>query len=75
MKTRSRLPLPRLGHDGLLAAAGAAGYAPACAYESGGEWDAALLERWRNRRKAQGMRLRALPSPVACLLALVLVVL
>ena len=45
MKTRSRLPLPRLGHDGLLAAAGAAGYAPACAYESGGEWDAALLER------------------------------
>ena len=72
MKTRSRFPLPRLGNETLFAAAGAAGFAPACAFETSQEWDAIAVTRWRERHKRDSLKM--LPSPLAMVLALVFVV-
>jgi hypothetical protein len=72
MKPRSGFPLPRLGTDTLFAAAGAAGFAPACAFETSQEWHALAVLGWKERRKREAMRL--LPSPIAMMLALVFVV-
>ena len=72
MKTRSRLPLPRFGNDMLFAAAGAAGFAPACAFETSQEWHALAVTGWKEKRRREALHL--LPSPIAMMLALVFVV-
>jgi hypothetical protein len=73
MSKKSREPLPRLRPDTIELMAEAAGFAPACIYESSIEFHEAAVARWR--RRSRRTRLSAVsPSMTSLGLALLLVI-
>jgi hypothetical protein len=67
------VPYPRLRADAVDRIAEAAGFAPACAYETSDEWHNALVVQWRRRTRRARLS-NVSPSVTSLCLALVLVV-
>lgn len=72
MSRRAASPIPRLRPEAVDRMVEAAGFAPACAYESSEEWHNLLVRQWRRRMRRA--RLGAVsPSITSLSLAFLLV--
>jgi hypothetical protein len=72
MKKKSREPIPRLRPESIELMAEAAGFAPACIFESSVEFHEAAVAHWR-RRSRRGRLANVSPSFTSLGLALLLV--
>ena len=74
MSRKSRNPFPKMRPEAIELMAEAAGFAPACIYESSVEWHEAAVALWR--RRSRRARAASVPPSVASLcLAFILVIL